>query len=75
MLGLAFLVKGIYHEIYGKDIPIFINKNERMKEVPSNITLKKEDTVSNNLIKGHSIKINKKLEDGIHDIFLYLQNS
>lgn len=75
MLDVAIKVKEVYFEIYGEEVPIFINKNEKPKEFSYNKNLSKVNSISNTLIGKFSIKIDKKLKDGIHDLFMYLQNT
>lgn len=75
MLDVAIKVKEVYFEIYGEEIPVFINKNERVTEFITNKNSTKVNSISNTLIGKHSIKIDKNLKDGIHDLFKYLQNT
>ena len=75
MLDVAIKVKEVYFEIYGEEIPVFINKNERVTEFITNKNSAKVNSISNTLIGKHSIKIDKNLKDGIHDLFRYLQNT
>ena len=75
MLDVAIRVKEVYFEIYGEEIPVFINKNERITEFTTNKNSTKVNSISNTLIGKYSIKINKELKDGIHDLFRYLQNT
>ena len=75
MLDVAIRVKEVYFEIYGEEIPVFINKNERVTEFITNKNSTKVNSISNTLIGKHSIKIDKNLKDGIHDLFKYLQNT
>ena len=75
MLDVAIRVKEVYFEIYGEEIPVFINKNERVTEFITNKNSTKVNSISNTLIGNHSIKIDKNLKDGIHDLFTYLQNT
>lgn len=75
MLDLAIKVKEVYFEIYGEEIPVFINKNERITEFLTNKNISKLNSISNTLISKHSIKVDKNLKDGIHDLFTYLQNT
>ena len=75
MLDVAIKVKEVYFEIYGEEIPVFINKNERVTEFITNKNSTKVNSISNTLIGKYSIKIDKKLKDGIHDLFKYLQNT
>ena len=75
MLDVAIRVKEVYFEIYGEEIPVFINKNERITEFTTNKNSTKVNSISNTLIGKHSIKIDKNLKDGIHDLFTYLQNT
>ena len=75
MLDVAIKVKEVFFEIYGEEIPVFINKNERVTEFITNKNSTKVNSISNTLIGKHSIKIDKNLKDGIHDLFTYLQNT
>ena len=75
MLDVAMKVKEVYFEVYGEEIPVFINKNERVTEFITNKNSTKVNSISNTLIGKHSIKIDKNLKDGIHDLFKYLQNT
>ena len=75
MLDVAIRVKEVYFEIYGEEIPVFINKNERITEFTTNKNSTKVNSISNTLIGKQSIKIDKNLKDGIHDLFKYLQNT
>ena len=75
MLDVAIKVKEVYFEIYGEEIPVFINKNKRVTEFIINKNIAKVNSISNTLIGKYSIKIDKELKDGIHDLFRYLQNT
>ena len=75
MLDVAIKVKEVFFEIYGEEIPVFINKNERVTEFITNKNSTKVNSILNTLIGKHSIKIDKNLKDGIHDLFKYLQNT
>ena len=75
MLDAAIRVKEVYFEIYGEEIPVFTNKNERVTEFITDKNSTKVNSISNTLIGKHSIKIDKNLKDGIHDLFKYLQNT
>ena len=75
MLDVAIKVKEVFFEIYGEEIPVFINKNVRVTEFITNKNSAKVNSISNTLIGKHSIKIDKNLKDGIHDLFKYLQNT
>ncbi len=75
MLDLAAKVKEVYFEIYGGEIPVFINKNEIVTDFLSNKNTNKVTSISNKLIKQYSFDlVKKKLKDGIKDLFLYLEN-
>jgi UDP-glucose 4-epimerase len=75
MLDVAIKVKEVYFEIFGEEIPVFINKNERVTELVTNKNSSKENSILNTLIEKNSIKIEKKLKNGIYDLFRYLQNT
>ena len=75
MLDVAIKVKEVYFEIYGDELPIFINKNEKVTDLSSNKNVSKINSISNTLIKKYSVKIEKKLKDGIHDLFRYLKDT
>ena len=75
MLELAFKVKQVYFDIFEDEIPIFINKNKKLTEYYSNKKNSKVNSISNSLIQKYSVNIDKNLDDGIHDLFKYLQNN
>mgnify|MGYP001340003820 CR=1 FL=1 len=74
MLDVAIKVKEVYFEIYGEEIPVFINKNERITEFSTNKDISKVNSISNTLIKQYSFNVVKNLKDGIKDLFLFLEN-
>ena len=74
MLDVAIKVREVYYDIYGIEIPVFINKNERI--IYENIrTNRKVNTISNELIRLYPITIEKKLQDGIQGLFKYFENN
>lgn len=75
MLDVAIKVKEVYFKIYGEKLPVFINKDEKLTEFSSNKNVSKINSISNTLIGKYSVKVDKKLTDGIHDLFRYLQNT
>ena len=74
MLDVAVKVKEVYFENYGEEIPIFVNKNERITEFLTNKNIIKVNSISNTLIEQYSFNVVKNLKDGIKDLFLYLEN-
>ncbi len=75
MLDVAIKVKEVYFEIFKEELPIFINKNEKLTKFSLNKNVSKINSISNNLIRKYSVKIEKKLIDGIRDLFRYLQDN
>ncbi len=72
MLDVAILVQSIYFKRYNQEIPIYINGNELW--VGSTSSKNNTNIISNALAKSFSINFNKKLEDGIEDLFNYLES-
>ena len=72
MLDVATEVKEVYENMYGCEIPIFINSTEEW--FPQKTTLKINNSISNSLARKYSIEFVKVLKDGIKDIFTYLEN-
>ena len=75
MLEVAFKVKDVYFEIYGEEIPVYINRDEQISELTTHVTIAKEVSISNTLIENLSISIDKNLKDGIHELFEYMENN
>ena len=75
MFEAATIVKEVYFEIYGDEIPVYINKNQRVSEFITNENTLKVNSISNSLIEQYSNKVGKNLKDGIRDLFKYLQHT
>lgn len=71
MLDVAIEVKKVYYQMYGVEIPIYINSVEKC--ISEQTTQKTNNSISNNLAKKCNIEFVKKLKDGIKDIFTYLE--
>ena len=71
MLDLALEIRNVYHERYFIKLPIFINVND---EINTDKNIKEHNYVSNELAKKIlNIEFNKELNDGINDMFNYLE--
>ena len=75
MLDLAIKVREVYYEIYGEKIPIYKNKNEKVLKYINDKKSTNTYIISNDLIKKNSINVTKKLNEGIYDLFKYLEYS
>ena len=73
MLDVAIEVKDVYSKKYGMDIPIFINSTEEWISEKSNP--KTNNSISNILAKKYSIGFVKELNEGIENIFTYLEKN
>ena len=71
MIDVAIEVKKVYSKIFGEEIPIFINKTEKLKNIKN--SKRNSQLISNDLIKNISHIKFKKLSEGINDLFYYLK--
>lgn len=74
MLDVALEVRKVYKEIYGIEVPIFINKNEEWKQEGANI-IDTSNVISNSLAENYSLEFKKNLNAGIKDLLNYLENT
>jgi len=72
MLDVAVEVQKEYKNIYGLEIPIFINKVEEYKSEIKNDE-KSSNVISNSLAESYGISFLKGLNFGINDLFNYLE--
>lgn len=71
MLDVAIEVKKVYYQMYGVEIPIYINSVQ--KWISEKTIQNTNNSISNNLSKKHNIEFVKELKDGIKDVFTYLE--
>jgi len=74
LIDLALVVKYIYKIKYGDEIPIFINEDQLFVEKDSN-NYNYKSTLPNNLIGSEYISLTRKIEDGVNDLFIYLEEN
>ena len=75
MLDVAVIVQNVYLQMYGDDIPIYINSTEIWSD-DDNLMAKNSannNAITNSVGKKLRIEFNKELKDGIKDIFNYLE--
>ena len=72
MLDVAIEVRNVYYNIYGEEIPIYINSNEKLDDF--RISNNNSQLISNKLIKVYSGNKYKNFTEGINDLFNYLEN-
>ena len=71
MIDVAIEVKKVYFQMYGVEIPIYINSVEKF--ISEQKTQRTNDSISNSLAKKYNINFAKDLKEGIRDLFTYLE--
>lgn len=73
MIEVAKTVKKVYYERYGIKIPIFINRTIEFSD-EIEVSHINDNIISNKLSRSISLTFDKDLEEGINEIFEYLEN-